>query len=155
MATHAAPVPSLNRTTAIATTHCLLGCGIGEVLGFVIATALGWGNVGSIALAVALAFPFGYAFTLWPLLRAGLTVVSALGLVVVADTIAIAIMEAVDNAIVVAIPGALDAGLSDFLFWWSLAAGLAVAWIVVFPVNRWLIGRGLGHALAHKHMGHH
>jgi uncharacterized protein DUF4396 len=142
---------SLNRIAFVATAHCLTGCAIGEVLGMVIATALGWGNIASIALAVALAFPFGYSFTLWPLLRSGLELRTALGTAFAADTISITVMETVDNAFVVLVPGALAAGLADGLFWWSLALSLVLAFIAAFPVNRWLIARGRGHALAHAH----
>jgi hypothetical protein len=142
---------SLNRVAFSATLHCLTGCAIGEVLGMVIATALGWGNLVSIALAVALAFPFGYSFTLWPLLRSGLELGPALGTALAADTISITVMETVDNAFVVLVPGALAAGLVDGLFWWSLALSLVLAFMAAFPVNRWLIARGRGHALAHAH----
>jgi hypothetical protein len=142
---------SLNRVAFSATLHCLTGCAIGEVLGMVIATALGWGNIASIALAVALAFPFGYSFTLWPLLRSGLGLRPALGTALAADTISITVMETVDNAFVVLVPGALAAGLGDRLFWWSLALSLVIAFIAAFPINRWLIARGRGHALAHAH----
>lgn len=142
---------SLNRMTARATTHCLTGCAIGEVLGFVVGTWRGWGNAATIALAVALAYVFGYSFTLLPLLRGGLAVGAALGIAFAADTISITVMEIVDNLIVLAIPGAMDAGLADLLFWGSLALALAIAWLVAFPVNRWLIARGRGHAVAHGH----
>jgi uncharacterized protein DUF4396 len=142
---------SLNRIAFVATAHCLTGCAIGEVLGMVIATALGWGGVASIALAVALAFPFGYSLTLWPLFRAGIGLRRALGTAFAADTVSITIMEAVDNAFVVIVPGALAAGLRDGLFWWSLALGFVLAFAAAFPVNRWLIARGRGHAVAHAH----
>jgi hypothetical protein len=137
-----------------ATAHCFLGCAIGEVSGLAIATALGWGDMASIALAVALAFVFGYAFTLVPLLRSGLTVRRATRVAFAADTVSITIMEIVDNTIIVAIPGAMEAGLGDGRFWWSLALGLAIAFVVALPVNRWLIGRGRGHAVAHAGMSH-
>jgi hypothetical protein len=120
----------------------------------VIATALGWGNIASIALAVALAFPFGYSFTLWPLLSSGLGLRPALGTALAADTISISIMETVDNGFVVFVPGALAAGLDDALFWWSLALGLALAFVAAFPANRWLIARGRGHAAVHAQHGH-
>jgi uncharacterized protein DUF4396 len=142
---------SLNRIALIATAHCLTGCAIGEVLGMVIATALGWGDIASIALAVGLAFPFGYSFTLWPLLRSGLGLRPALGTALAADTVSITVMETVDNAFVALVPGALAAGLTDGLFWWSLGLSLALAFVAAFPVNRWLIARGRGHALAHAH----
>jgi hypothetical protein len=152
--TPAAPA-DLNRLALSATLHCLTGCGIGEVLGMVIGTALGWGNLPTIALAVALAFAFGYALTLVPLLRAGLGLGTALGLALAADTASITIMEIVDNAVMLAVPGAMDAGLADPLFWGSLALALAVAAVAAFPVNRWLIARGRGHAVVHAHHGHH
>jgi hypothetical protein len=142
--------PSLNRTAWSATLHCLTGCAIGEVLGMVIGTALGWGNGATIALAVVLAFIFGYALTLLPLLKA-MAVRSALKLALAADTASITVMEIVDNAIMLLIPGAMDAGLTSLLFWGSLAFSLAVAAIAAFPVNRWLIGRGKGHAVVHAH----
>ncbi len=142
---------SLNRTAFSATLHCLTGCAIGEVLGMVIGTALGWGNLPTIALAVGLAFAFGYALTLLPLLRAGLGLWTALGLALAADTASIAVMEVVDNAVMLAVPGAMDAGLADPLFWASLALALAIAAVAAFPVNRWLIARGRGHTLVHAH----
>jgi Domain of unknown function (DUF4396) len=153
---HVHAAPSLNRLAMSATTHCLTGCAIGEVLGFVIGTALGWGDWETIALAVGLAYLFGYAFTLRPVLRAGLAMGAALTVAFAADTVSITVMEIVDNAVLLVIPGAMDAGLGDFLFWWSLALALAVAWVAAFPVNRWLIARGRGHAVAHElHHGHH
>ena len=148
--THAAhPAPSLNRLAVQATTHCLIGCGIGEVLGLVIATALGWTTFGSIALAVVLAFLFGYALTLRPLLGSGMSLRTAAGLAFAADTVSIMVMEIVDNGVILVIPGAMDAGLDSLLFWGSLALALAIAWVVAFPVNRWLIARGRGHAVVH------
>jgi hypothetical protein len=149
---HARARASLNRVAWSATLHCLTGCAIGEVLGMVIGTALGWGNAATIALAVVLAFIFGYAFTLVPLLKA-MTVASALKLALAADTASITVMEIVDNAVMLVIPGAMDAGLSSVLFWGSLAFSLAVAAVAAFPVNRWLIARGRGHAVVHAH--HH
>jgi len=146
-ATH--EVVSVNRLAARATTHCLIGCGIGEVLGVVIGTALGWSTAATIALAIGLAFVFGYSLTIWPLVASGLALRAALGLALVADTASITVMEIVDNAILLLIPGAMDASLSSWLFWGSLAVALAVAWVVTFPVNRWLIGRGRGHAVVH------
>jgi Domain of unknown function (DUF4396) len=124
------------------------------VLGLAIATALGWSNLPSILLAVVLAFFFGYSFTAVPLLRAGLTPRAVIALALAADTFSIVVMEIVDNAIVLAIPGAMDAGLGDALFWGSLAFALAVAWVAAFPVNRWLIARGRGHAVVAAHHGH-
>jgi hypothetical protein len=149
------PGASLNRLAANATTHCLTGCAIGEVLGLVIGTQLGWDDLATIALAVVLAYVFGYALTLRPLLRSGLALGSALGIAFAADTLSITVMEIVDNAVILAIPGAMDAGLTSLLFWGSLALALAIAWLAAFPVNRWLIGRGLGHAKAMEHHGHH
>jgi hypothetical protein len=146
---------NVNRVAASATNHCLTGCGIGEVLGMVLATWWGWGNTASIALAVGLAFVFGYSLTLVPLLRAGTALGAALGIALVADTFSIVTMEVVDNAVLLLWPGALDAGLSDLLFWASLAIALAVAWGPTFLVNRALIRRGKGHALAHAAHGHH
>ncbi len=142
---------SIDRLALTATLHCLTGCAIGEVLGLVIGTALGWGDVASIALAVVLAFLFGYAFTFVPLIRGGLAVSAAVGIALAADTLSITVMEIVDNAIILAVPGAMDAGLDSLLFWGSLAVALAVAFCAAYPVNRWLIGRGRGHALVHGH----
>ena len=144
--------PSLNRTAWSATLHCLTGCAIGEVLGMSTGTALGWGNLPTIALAVALAFAFGYLLTLLPLLKV-MPLGRALKLALAADTASITVMEIVDNAIMLVIPGAMDAGLSSVLFWGSLAFSLAVAAVAAFPVNRWLIARGRGHAVVHEH--HH
>jgi hypothetical protein len=145
---------SVNRTAVSATNHCLTGCGIGEVLGMVLATWWGWGNAASIALAVVLAFFFGYLLSMIPLLRAGLALGAALGIALVADTLSIATMEVVDNAVLLLWPGAMDAGLGDLLFWGSLAIALAVAWGPTFLVNRALIRRGKGHALAHAAHDH-
>ena len=145
--------PSINRTAFMATIHCLTGCTIGEVLGMVVGTALGWSNWPTVALAVVLAFFFGYAMTLWPLRRAGMAWGTALGLAFASDTLSMATMELVDNALMVVIPGAMDAGLTDLLFWGSLTVAMVVAGIVAFPVNRWLIGQGKGHALVHAHHG--
>jgi hypothetical protein len=142
---------SLNRLAASATTHCLTGCAIGEVLGFVIATWRGWGNLATIAVAVALAYVFGYALTLLPLVRGGVPWRRAAGLAFAADTLSITVMEIVDNLVVLVVPGAMEAGLGDLLFWGSLALALAVAWVAAFPVNRWLIARGRGHAVVHAH----
>ena len=146
---------SLNRLAFSATAHCLTGCAIGEVLGLVIGTALGWGNAATIALAVGLAFLFGYALTMLPLLRSGLAFASALGLALASDTASITIMEIVDNAIMLVIPGAMEAGLGDPPFWGSLAVALVIAGAAAFPVNRWLIARGRGHAVVHRYHGHH
>jgi len=143
---------SLNHLAASATTHCLTGCAIGEVLGLAIATALDWGNLASIALAIPLAFFFGYSFTAVPLLRSGLALAAVVPIALAADTFSITVMEIVDNAIVLVVPGAMEAGLGDLLFWSSLAFALALAWVAAFPVNRWLISKGRGHAVAHAHM---
>jgi hypothetical protein len=146
---------SLNRTTFSATLHCLTGCAIGEVLGIVIGTALGWSNVATIVLAIVLAFFFGYGMTILPLLRSGMALGAVLPLAFASDTLSITVMEIVDNLIIVVIPGTMDAGLGSLLFWGSLAFALAVAFVAAFPVNRYLISRGKGHAVVHKHHGHH
>jgi hypothetical protein len=147
------PPASLNRLAFSATWHCLTGCAIGEVLGLAIATALEWSDLPSIALAVALAFVFGYSFTLYPLHRGGVAFATALTIALAADTLSIAVMELVDNAIILVVPGAMEAGLADALFWGTLALALAVAFVAAFPVNRWLLQRGRGHALVHAY--HH
>ena len=146
---------SLNRTAFSATLHCLTGCAIGEVLGIVIGTALGWSNVATIVLAIVLAFVFGYGMTILPLLRSGMALGAVLPLAFASDTLSITVMEIVDNLIIVVIPGAMDAGLGSLFFWGSLAFALAVAFVAAFPVNRYLISRGKGHAVVHKHHGHH
>jgi hypothetical protein len=146
---------SLNRLAASATTHCLTGCAIGEVLGVMIGTALGWSNWPTIALAIVLAFIFGYSFTSWPLLRSGMALATVVPIALASDTFSIGVMEIVDNAVLLVVPGAMEAGLGDLLFWASLAFALAVAWVAAFPVNRWLIARGRGHALVHAHHSHH
>ena len=147
---------SLNQLAVSATVHCLTGCAIGEVLGMVIGTGLGWSNARTIAISVVLAFIFGYALTMLPLLRSGLTLRGAAKLTLAADSASIAIMEVVDNAIMLAIPGAMHAGLRSPLFWGSLAFALVIAGLAAFPVNRWLIARGRGHAVVHQHhSGHH
>jgi hypothetical protein len=133
-----------------ATLHCLTGCAIGEVLGMAIGTALGFGDWGTVALAVALAFLFGYALTSIPLLRAGLALGAVIPIALASDTFSIAVMEIVDNAVIVAVPGAMDAGLDSVLFWGSLAFALSVAFVAAVPVNRWLIARGRGHAVVHE-----
>ena len=142
---------SLNRTAFSATAHCLTGCAIGEVLGMIIGTALGWGNFATIALAIVLAFVFGYLLTMVPLLRSGMALAAALPLAFASDTLSITVMEIVDNLILLVIPGAMDAGLASILFWASLAFALAVAFVAAFPVNRYLIARGKGHAVVHQH----
>ena len=144
---------SLNRTAWSATLHCLTGCAIGEVLGMVIGTSLGWGNAETIAIAVVLAFLFGYALTMRPLVRSGLPLGSAARLAFVSDTASIAIMEIVDNAIMLVVPGAMDAPVASLLFWASLTAALALAAGAAFPVNRYLIARGRGHAVVHAFHG--
>ena len=146
---------SLNRLAFSATAHCLTGCAIGEVLGMVIGTALGWGDFATIALAVVLAFFFGYSLTMVPLLRSGLALAAVLPLAFAADTLSITVMEIVDNLIMLVIPGAMEAGLGSLLFWGSLAFALAVAGVAAFPVNRWLIARGRGHAVIHQYHGGH
>jgi uncharacterized protein DUF4396 len=141
----------LNRVAFAATWHCLTGCAIGEILGLAIASALDWANFASIALAVVLAFFFGYSMTLGPLLRGGVSLRSAARVALAADTVSIFVMEIVDNAIVLVVPGAMESGLGDLLFWWSLALGLALAFVAAFPVNRVLIASGRGHAAMHSH----
>jgi hypothetical protein len=146
--------PSLNRLAFSATVHCLTGCAIGEVLGMVIGTALRWGNAPTIALSVALAFLFGYGLTMRPLLASGLTTPVVLRLALAADTVSITIMEIVDNAIMLAIPGAMEAGPGSARFWGSLVLSLLVAGAAAYPVNRWMIARGRGHAVVHSFHGH-
>ena len=144
---------NLWRTAASATLHCLTGCAIGEVLGLVLATWWGWSNGPSIVLAIALAFVFGYSLTMAPVLRAGVPLRRAVTVALAADTVSIATMEVVDNAVVLAVPGAMEAGLLSALFWGSLAFSLVVAFVVTVPVNRALIARGKGHAVVHAY--HH
>jgi hypothetical protein len=144
---------SLNRLAFSATVHCLTGCAIGEVLGMIIGTALGWSDLQTVALAVVLAFFFGYTLTSLPLLRAGMAVGAVIPIALASDTVSIAIMEIVDNAILLAIPGAMEAGLGDIGFWAALAFALLVAGAAAYPVNRWLLARGKGHAVVHQH--HH
>jgi hypothetical protein len=150
---HAHAQQSLNRLAFTATAHCLTGCAIGEVLGVAIGTALGWRNLPTIVLAIVLAFFFGYSFTAVPLLRSGLAVGAAAGIALAADTISIVVMEIVDNAVILIVPGAMEAGLADPLFWGSLALAFAVAFVAAYPVNRWLIARGRGHAIVHARHG--
>ena len=142
---------ALTRQAVSATLHCLTGCAIGEVLGMIIGTALGWGDLQTVALAVGLAFLFGYAFTIGPVMRSGLTLRAAIPVALAADTISITVMEIVDNAIMLGVPGAMDAGLTSPLFWGALAFALLVAFVVTVPVNRALIERGKGHAAVHAH----
>ncbi|HEU5243829.1 MAG TPA: DUF4396 domain-containing protein [Gaiellaceae bacterium] len=141
---------SLTRSAVQATLHCLTGCAIGEILGMVLAAAFGWGNATSIAVSVALAFLFGYALTIRPVLRAGVGFRRAVGVALASDTVSIATMEIVDNAFILIVPGALAAGLADGLFWWSLGLSLVIAFVLTVPVNRWLIARGRGHAVVHE-----
>jgi hypothetical protein len=145
---------SLNTSAIQATLHCLTGCAIGEVLGMVIATALDWSNIASIAISIVLAFFFGYALTIGPVLRAGVPPRRAARLALASDTISIATMELVDNGFILLVPGAIAAGLGDGLFWWSLGASLAIAFVLTVPVNRWLIARGRGHAVMHELHSH-
>lgn len=153
-ATKTAPIP-LSRLALAATIHCLSGCAIGEVLGMIIGSALGWDNWSTVALSVTLAFIFGYSLTLLPLLKSGLAVKTALALAFAADTLSITVMEIIDNALMLLIPGAMDAGWTSVLFWGSMAASLALAGAAAFPVNRWLIASGRGHAVVHAHHAHH
>src|SRR5436305_13792701 len=155
VATHSpGPAAGLNRLAMSATTHCLTGCAIGELLGMAIATALGWGNVAQIALAVALAYLFGFGLTSIPLVRAGLGTRAIVSTALAADTVSITIMEAIDNLTVIVIPNALNAGLSDPLLYGSIAIGFAIAYPFAFLANRYLIARGKGHAVVHEHHGH-
>ena len=145
---------SLTRSAVQATLHCLTGCAIGEVLGMVLATALGFGDASSIAISVVLAFFFGYALTLRPVLQAGVPLRRAGALAFASDTVSIATMELVDNAFILVVPGALAAGLADGLFWWSLGLSLVIAFVLTVPVNRLLIARGRGHAVLHELHAH-
>jgi hypothetical protein len=150
-----AEAASLNRLAVSATTHCLTGCVIGEVVGFVIGTALGWSDLATIVLAIALAFLFGYALTSYPLVQAHLALGTVVTTAFASDTISIAIMEAIDNLFILAVPGAMEAGLGDALFWGPLLGGFAIAFPFAFLANRYLIARGKGHALVHEyHHGH-
>jgi hypothetical protein len=148
------PMPTsgraLDRVALSATLHCLTGCAIGEVLGMIVGTAAGFSDWATIALSVVLAFLFGYALTSLPLLRAGLALAAVFPIALASDTLSIATMEVIDNTIMVLVPGAMEAGLSNTLFWGSLAFSLVVAGVFAFPVNRWLIARGKGHAAVHE-----
>jgi hypothetical protein len=144
---------NLTRQAITATLHCLTGCAIGEILGMVLATWWGWGSAPSIGLAITLAFLFGYSLTMRPVLRAGVGLRRALGFALAADTVSIGVMEIVDNAFILAVPGAIEASLSDALFWWSLGLSLVIAFAVTVPVNRVMIARGRGHAVVHAY--HH
>jgi hypothetical protein len=151
----AAQGSELTRSAIAATLHCLTGCAIGEVLGMALATWRGWSNGPSIALAIVLAFGFGYGLTASAVLRAGLSPRQAVAVALAADTISILTMEAIDNAVILTVPGAMEAGLADALFWGSLVLSLVVAFAVTVPVNRALIGRGKGHAVMHAFHQHH
>jgi hypothetical protein len=144
----------LNRLALAATVHCLTGCAIGEILGMVLATWWGLGDFASIALAIVLAFFFGYGLTSLPLLRSGMSVRAVAPLAFASDTTSITTMEIVDNLFILIVPGAIAAGLGDALFWWSLIVGLLIAGVVAYPVNRWLLVRGRGHAVMHEHHSH-
>jgi Domain of unknown function (DUF4396) len=141
---------ALDAMALSATLHCLTGCAIGEIVGVVIGTALGWGNLPTIVLAIVLAFLFGYTLTSWPLIRAGLVLSTVVSVALASDTLSIAIMEIVDNAIILLIPGAMEAGLDEAMFWASLAVALVIAGAAAYPVNRWLLARGKGHAAVHE-----
>jgi hypothetical protein len=156
MATHAHDHQSTSLTgSAIqATLHCLTGCAIGEILGMVISTAFGFGDATSIVLSIALAFLFGYALTLRPVVSAGVPLRRAMGLAFASDTLSITTMEIVDNGFIIVVPGALAAGLGDALFWWSLLVSLVIAFVLTVPVNRYLIARGKGHAVMHEFHHH-
>jgi Domain of unknown function (DUF4396) len=151
---HHHEMPSSGRALTVvalsATLHCLTGCAIGEVLGMVIGTALGFSELGTVALAVTLAFFFGYLLTSLPLLRAGFTIGAVIPIALASDTASIAVMEIVDNAIILAVPGAMEAGVGDVLFWGTLSVALVVAGMFALPLNRWLIARGKGHAVVHE-----
>lgn len=150
---HEGHAPADWPVAATATLHCLTGCAFGEVLGMVIGTALAWGNAPTMILAIVLAFVFGYSFTLYAVTRAGLGLAAAIGVALAADTVSITIMEITDNGVILVIPGAMDAGLSEALFWGALALSFVVAFVVTTPVNKWLIARGRGHAVVHQY--HH
>jgi hypothetical protein len=143
----------LTRAAISATLHCLTGCALGEILGMVLTTALGWGNAANIVVSIALAFVFGYTLAMRPVLGAGVPLRRALGIALASDTVSITSMELMDNLGLIVIPGAMDAGLADWLFWASLVGTLAIAFVITVPVNRWLIARGKGHALVHQY--HH
>jgi putative flippase GtrA len=145
---------SINRLALSATVHCLTGCAIGEVLGMVLSTWWGWGNLASIVLSIVLAFFFGYGLTSLPLFRSGMALRQVAPLAFASDTASITTMEIVDNLFILIVPGAISAGLGDPLFWWSLAVGLLIAGAIAYPVNRWLLVRGRGHAVVHAHHTH-
>jgi hypothetical protein len=145
------PAPATWSMAAQATLHCLTGCAIGEVLGMVIGTGLGLANLATVVLSIVLAFVFGYALTVRGVVRSGLDLRTAFKVALAADTASIAVMEIIDNAVVLAVPGAMDAGLTSWLFWGSLAFSLVVAFVVTTPFNKWMIGRGKGHAVVHAY----
>lgn len=153
ISTHPAMSTPLNRTALSATIHCLTGCAIGEILGMVLGTAFHWDNITTIIVATVLAFGFGYSLTLLPLLRAGLGAGMAFGLAFASDTLSIALMEVIDNVVMMIIPGAMDAPLDSFLFWGAMGISLFLAGLAAFPLNRWLIARGRGHAVVHAYHG--
>ncbi|MFJ7912584.1 DUF4396 domain-containing protein [Kitasatospora sp. NPDC096204] len=142
------------RTAAQATLHCLTGCAVGEILGMVLGTAFGLHNGATVVLSILLAFVFGYALTMRGVLKAGLEVGAAVKVALAADTVSILVMELIDNTVMVTVPGAMDAGLGDLLFWVALAGSLALAFVLTVPVNKWMIGRGRGHAVVHAYHGH-
>ncbi|GAB2859859.1 DUF4396 domain-containing protein [Lentzea nigeriaca] len=152
---HGAAPASLTRLAISATLHCLTGCAIGEVLGMIIGTALGWSNLAMVVLSIVLAFFFGYSLTIRPVLRSGVALKAAIGVAFAADTLSITVMEIVDNGVMLVVPGAMEAGLTNWLFWASLAFSLVVAFVATVPVNRWLISRGKGHAVVHQYHGGH
>jgi hypothetical protein len=151
---HGGAATGLTRTAITATLHCLSGCAIGEVLGMILATWWGWTTAPSIVLSIVLAFAFGYSLTMAPVLRSGVTLRRAVGIALAADTVSITVMELMDNGFILAVPKAIDAGLGDALFWWSLGVSLVVAFVVTVPVNRALIARGKGHAVVHQYHHH-
>jgi hypothetical protein len=147
------PGPASWAMASKATLHCLTGCAFGEILGMIIGTALAWHDAPTMVLAIALAFLFGYSFTLYAVIKAGLSLKAAIGVALAADTLSITVMELVDNGVLLIVPGAMDAHLGDLLFWWALALAFAAAFVVTTPVNKWMIGRGKGHAVVHQY--HH
>lgn len=151
---HHDTAPSINRTAFSATVHCLTGCSIGEVLGMIISTSLGWSALPSVVISVVLAFIFGYGLSMRPILRHGLSFKKAAKVALASDTASITTMEITDNLFILIVPGAIHAGLNTVLFWWSLLVSLLVAGAFAFPVNRYLIARGKGHAVAHQYHSH-
>jgi hypothetical protein len=150
---HKSPTASLTRTALSATIHCLTGCSIGEILGMVLGATFNWDNMTTVVFSTALAFLFGYALTLLPLVRSGLAVGTAIGLAFASDTLSIAVMEAIDNLVMMITPGAMEATPDTILFWGAMGLSLVLAGLVAFPLNRWLIARGRGHAVIHAHHG--